>query len=805
MRYFSRFFVIASFILSAALSLRAAIPSGYYDNCEGKTGQALLEALYSTISGHTAVSYSGLWELYKTSDIDENGKIWDMYSTKRWTPGSDQCGNYSGIGVCYNREHSFPKSWFNDASPMYTDAFHIYPTDGRVNSQRSNYPFGECANGSYVASSGNVRPLGRLGKSTFSGYSGTVFEPDDMYKGDFARSYFYMAACYNDRIASWSSDMLAKNSYPAFTDWAVKLLLKWTRQDEVSQKELDRQEAVYAKQKNRNPFIDHPELAEYIWGDKVGTPWYATAAATPSLSQPYDGSTVPLGYAAVGVKREMKVMVKGANVTETTYLFTSGSDALSVSPATLTPAQVNQGYNVTLSLLSATAGDIEGSLNVVCGDLTSEVNVTCTVEDGLPLYDASNISDESFMVRWVYLNDADQYTLHVKQGAEYVAGYPKNVTASTEHYEVTGLDPATSYTFYLTSGTLSSGTKTAVTSEAIPYIGVFFDGQLALEAVVSEPSDVAELLLDIQNISEEISIEVDSPFQISTDKSNWDTFLTLSPEEDRFYLRVFTAAEGEYSTYITVQCDSYSNDETRATATVTSAPAPASWIEDWEQVADPTTSVKPYSTTIFTGTACSWKVTNGGFGTGTQDKGFNGTVALRMKNGGSSIAMNGDKTGGIGIVTFEAAKWPNANDAAAVITLSYSSDGGASWHTVESFTVSETTSDTYSAQVDEPGSVRLKFESSSTSGRWFIDNIAVSNYSAIAAIEELPYHSWDAFCRDGALVIECKEKTETVAVYGLDGITYVSESLLPGEHTFSLANGLYVVVVDGFARRVVVK
>ena len=241
----------------------AAVPAGYYSSCENKGGQELLEALHSTIGTHTTVSYSALYDLYKTSDVyPEDGKIWDMYSTKHWDTGKEECGSYKKIGDCYNREHSFPKSWFDNKSPMSSDAFHIYPTDGKVNGQRSNNPYGECAGGTSVASSGGVKALGKLGKSTFNGYSGTVFEPDDEYKGDFARSYFYMAACYNNRIASWHSDMLAGNSYPAFREWAVELLLKWDRQDPVSQKEIDRNEAVYSRQHNRNPFIDHPELAQ---------------------------------------------------------------------------------------------------------------------------------------------------------------------------------------------------------------------------------------------------------------------------------------------------------------------------------------------------------------------------------------------------------------------------------------------------------------------------------------------------------------------------------------------------------------
>lgn len=806
MKLFNRLFSLAIIALGVQSSASAAIPSGYYDKCEGKTGQALLEALCTTISSHTTVSYSGLWELYKTSDIDENGLIWDMYSTKRWTPGKEQCGNYSSIGDCYNREHSFPKSWFNDASPMVSDAFHIYPTDGKVNGQRGNYPFGECANGSYVASSGSIKALGRLGASTFSGYTDKVFEPDDMYKGDFARSYFYMAACYNDKIASWSSPMLAGNKYPAFTTWAVNLLLKWTRMDEVSDKELKRQEVVYGSQKNRNPFIDHPELAEYIWGNKVGTPWHSNATVTPELTQPADGSTINLGYAAAGVKREQKVMVKGSNVTETAHLFTSGSSALSVSPSTLTAAQVNQGYNVTLSLTSATAGDVEGSLNIICGDLTSEVTVLCTVESGLPIYDASSVSSESFMVRWVYLNDAANYTLHVKQGSEYVPGYPKSVSASSEHYEVSDLDALTEYSFYLTSGSLTSQVKKVTTAEALPYIGVMFDGSLAFETTPGQPSDVAEILLDIQNIEENVTVEVDAPFQVSTDKTNWDTFISLTPGEERFYLRVLSGAEGSYTTFINVSCDAYTNDQAEAKATVSAVAAPASFVEDWEEVENPTTSVKAYSSTTFQGTACRWTVTAGGFGDNTTDKAFNGTNVLRMnKSIVASIAMAEDKTGGLGTVTFDAAKWNNKSDATAVVTLYYSTDGGSKWTPVETFSLSETTAKTFSADIDVTGSARIKFESTASSGRWFIDNIAITNYSALAAVEELSYHSWDAFCLGGQLVVECKEKAEHVAVYSVDGMLHVNADLEPGQHSFTLAKGLYIVVVDDFARRVVVK
>lgn len=131
-------------LAASALGASAAIPQGYYDSCEGKTGRQLLKALEGVISKHTNVGYDGLWTVYYDSDLREDGSIWDMYSTKDWTSSWEKYKNknYKTVGDGLNREHSFPKSWFNNASPMNSDAFHIYPTDGYVNNQRSNFPYG---------------------------------------------------------------------------------------------------------------------------------------------------------------------------------------------------------------------------------------------------------------------------------------------------------------------------------------------------------------------------------------------------------------------------------------------------------------------------------------------------------------------------------------------------------------------------------------------------------------------------------------------------------------------------------------
>lgn len=252
----------------------------YYKDAVGKSDAALKTQLCAIVGPHTQRTYDDLWGDFQTTDKKSDGKVWDMYSTCTFTFVTNQDkGAHTPECTAYNREHSFPKSWFKDATPMYTDLFHLYPTDGYVNERRSNYPFGEVGTASYTSING----FSKLGSCSFSGYSGIVFEPNNEYKGDFARTYFYMVTAYENVVNTWStnnkepSPHLNNTKYPAFNSWTVDLLLKWHRQDPVSPKEINRNNAVAGIQKNRNPFIDYPELAEHIWGTKKGIPWSLTS------------------------------------------------------------------------------------------------------------------------------------------------------------------------------------------------------------------------------------------------------------------------------------------------------------------------------------------------------------------------------------------------------------------------------------------------------------------------------------------------------------------------------------------------
>ena len=276
------------FALLVGLTALADIPTGYYTNAVGKSDEALMTALEGIIYTHTQLGYNDLWDAYPYTDSGSDGYYIDMYSTCKYNKNSYHVGTASYVGEGLNREHSFPKSWFGgEVYPMYTDLMMIIPTDGYVNQRRSNYPYGVC-NGSdvvtYVNEELGVSMLGKLGKSTYNGYTAKVFEPDDEYKGDFARIYFYMVTCYKSDVHNWPGcDQLdyETNGYKAFSNWSLQMLMEWHRADPVSAKEIARNEAVYNSrvgnkqygQGNRNPFVDHPELAEYIWGTKQHETW----------------------------------------------------------------------------------------------------------------------------------------------------------------------------------------------------------------------------------------------------------------------------------------------------------------------------------------------------------------------------------------------------------------------------------------------------------------------------------------------------------------------------------------------------
>lgn len=269
--------ILASFLLRRLQFLLCFIPlllvanilqAQYYTSALGKNGAQLKTALHNIIKGHTVLSYTpGVWDAFTTTDNKGANQVWDIYSDIPggtppyvYTLVSNQCGTYNSEADCYNREHTWPQYYFNSGMPMTTDLHHVYPTDGWVNNKRNNFPYGVVSSTGWTSMNGS-----KTGTSTtYPGYTNDVFEPIDSFKGDLARAYFYMSTRYESEDTSWVNWEMATGA--ELTPAAIILLLDWHHADPVSQKEQDRNNAIYLLQGNRNPFIDYPQFADCIWG-----------------------------------------------------------------------------------------------------------------------------------------------------------------------------------------------------------------------------------------------------------------------------------------------------------------------------------------------------------------------------------------------------------------------------------------------------------------------------------------------------------------------------------------------------------
>ena len=283
----------------------------YYSYANGKKGEALKTALYMIIKSPDVTSYDGLIEAYKKTDKRPDGCIRDWYSNATSYTWNDRNGN-SAEGAGWNREHSVPQSWFSKASPMKSDIVHVVPTDCYVNGRRSSNPFGEVGTVSWSSKNG----YSKVGKNKLSGYSGTVFEPNDEIKGDLARIYFYMVTCYEDRISGWDGGTARQvfdgNKYPGLTQWTLDMMMRWSKQDPIDAVEMARNEAVQQVQGNRNPFVDYPGLEEYVWGSKKdqafsydnyegsGTVTVAEPIISPAGGTYYEPQTVAITCSSAG-------------------------------------------------------------------------------------------------------------------------------------------------------------------------------------------------------------------------------------------------------------------------------------------------------------------------------------------------------------------------------------------------------------------------------------------------------------------------------------------------------------------------
>lgn len=311
------FLLILSILVAVSLSAfnRPVTPAdslpAYYESIDGTSGKALVDAiqLVAKLGYRTDdFRYDSIWLAFQHTDLRPDGYIWEIYSDCDFVYEKDRTSNTTQTGECkgYNREHAMCQSWFGTASlagkemssskknSPSSDIFHIYPTAYGMNSRRGNRPYGEVAVAAYTSFNGTKygTPKSISVSNTIAGafveastsMITNVLEPIDEYKGDIARGYFGTMVkwagewAFNkaeegrvifDATIDADTDYGPENNY-GLTPYGVAMLIKWHRQDPVSQKEVDRNNGIQLTQGNRNPFIDYPYLAEYIWGEMAG-------------------------------------------------------------------------------------------------------------------------------------------------------------------------------------------------------------------------------------------------------------------------------------------------------------------------------------------------------------------------------------------------------------------------------------------------------------------------------------------------------------------------------------------------------
>ena len=413
----------------------------YYSNISWDlTGASLKTALFNKIKITTAGwSYDGLWEAYKTSDVRPDGThFWDIYSD--WTDYTlnDKRINasYKKEGDSINREHVIPQSSFNEAAPMKSDIHHVLPSDGYVNNRRSAYPHG-IVTGSPTYTSHDGCKLG----SGASG-QGTVFEPMDQYKGDIARIYFYFVTCYQDKMSSNSFNAFDKSTYPSIKSIYLSTYLQWAKEDPVSEKEIIRNQAAYAGQGNRNPFIDCPYAVGAIWDPDHATDYGNKGEYT-------SGEGISISKSSVSLISGSSTIITATSTNSSNITWTTSNSSV----ASISSSSTSSGGNLTITAGTSGAATVSATATIGGKVYTKSCTVTVSATKQVVSISVSGqqtaftVDDDFTFGGVVTATYNDETTENVTSSSSF-AGYdmssPGNQTV-TVSYSYGGATATTSY------------------------------------------------------------------------------------------------------------------------------------------------------------------------------------------------------------------------------------------------------------------------------------------------------------------------------------------------------------------------
>ena len=390
-----------------AIGVWGEIPAGYYHKANGKKGGELLNALNDICSNGWFLKYGKgegyTWEGFHYTDRNDDGSVIDMYSSV--VRYQTDFNSVDGMHI----EHALPKSWWGALENYaFRDLHHLFPADAKTNITKNNLPLGEVESASFD------NGVSKIGSTKLYGGRVKCFEPSDEYKGDFARAYMYISTVYNEFSELWESEMMENNSYPVWNDEAIDLLLKWHREDPVSEKETKRQEAVYQIQHNRNPFIDYPEMVEHIWGNRKNEALMMEVDNRPALLMPNNWSEIDIPVTYVGTKAKKVVRFEGINFTENIGLrLKHQAEEISISKSVITPQELQNGCDLVISIHSNTTKTVIDTL-VVDAVEDIELAISVTFSDEFMVTGVEVLSPLDAEISWTALPGAVDYEVALR-------------------------------------------------------------------------------------------------------------------------------------------------------------------------------------------------------------------------------------------------------------------------------------------------------------------------------------------------------------------------------------------------------
>lgn len=720
---------------------KASAQELYYRKAEGLRGTELKAALHDIIQPTTVLGYGGgfgkTWSGFWQTDQMNGLQVRDRYSNVVRYLNPDMSA-VAGMNI----EHIWANSWWGHLkNNAFCDLFNLYPADATANGRKSNNPIG-IVDGTVAYSNGVVK----VGKS--SSYRAdsiiTVWEPADQWKGDFARTYFYMATCYSHMTSLWTTTegllTVDPDSPLLMRPWVYNLMLEWAEADPLDEIEQQRNDAICEIQGNRNPFVDYPELCQYIWGDRTDQ-FYCTEEHGAEIFVPAASEEVDFGLWPLARPFKAKVQVRGRGLHEGATLSLS-DELFALDKTCLSADDITQGTDITLSTSPSEGGTYTTMLYLEGSGYLQQTPLTICFVDGIPAYPATDIvcavSSRRFNANWMNYEPGATYTLRVytknNAGEEKTFG---TYTTTDTTYQVKNVQASTTYYYKVSiienDEEVTGSNEVAVEMPDMAPVFAVSTEEIAFAATPDKPSAPTQVNVTLMAAPKYVTeVSTSAPFELSDDGETWSHKLTLTGTGPSFFVRFGGAAEeGDYEGEVIVSTEGLDDKIISVSCNVDKT---KSFFEDFE-----TGSKGAYAVAEIACTAATWEMSNALI---AADPTAFDKKCVRMKgyvkSGGvittpAYVMMTTDKANGCDSLWFCAGSY--GNDTGVKMTVSFSTDGGQTWlPVVSSLPVGEMKR--YGYKINRDGNIRLKFESENTGNkRVNLDNVQMSDWEDPDGIE----------------------------------------------------------------------